>query len=119
MRWSVIVRLLLGLAVLLVAAMFTIQNVSRTSPLSLDLYVYAWQLARPVAIPWLIWGSFGVGFVAASLVGWMRRRGLARTVTRLEQEALLRSAGRPPAAVAKPAAVASPAAPAAGDDWGR
>lgn len=117
MRWPVILRvsvlLLLGLAVV----MFTIQNLSRTTLLSFDMYVYAWQIARPVPVPWIMWGSFGVGVLLTSVISWGRQRRLKKTVSRLEQEALLRSAGRaaPPSA---PAPTESPK-PAPSDDWGR
>lgn len=112
MRWPQILRLGVVLLVLLVAAAFTVQNVSRTSMLSLDLYVYAWRLDRPVPVPWLIWGSFGAGLVLSGLVGWVRRRALRQTVARLEQEALLRSAGRPASSTPTPEAPPT-------DDWGR
>ncbi len=112
MRWSQASRLTVVLLVLLGAVMFTVQNLSRTTTLSFDVVLAAWKLSQPVAIPWLLWGSFGVGFVLATILGWARRRTLARTVARLEQEALLRSAGRP----ASPSE--APATPP-GDDWGR
>ncbi|MSP54629.1 MAG: hypothetical protein EXR69_03345 [Myxococcales bacterium] len=114
MRWSPILRLSILLVALLAAGMFTVQNLSRTTLLSFDVYLYAWRLASPVAVPALIWGSFLSGFAVAGLMGWMRRSGLARTVSRLEQEALLRSAGRPAGAAPPADATASP-----GDDWGR
>lgn len=114
MRWPQILRLLIVLVALLVAAMFTVQNLSRTTVLSFDVYVYAWRLDAPVPVPFLIWGAFLGGFAVAALMGGIRRRGLARTVNRLEQEALLRSAGRPANVTPSPE---TPAAPR--DDWGR
>ena len=116
MRWPQIVRLVFVGTILLAATVFTIQNLSRSTVLSFDVYVYAWRLSQPVAVPWIIWGSFGAGFVLATISGWAARRRLTSTVSRLEQEALLRSAGRP---ASPPAAMPdTPAAPT-GDDWGR
>lgn len=92
--------------------MFTMQNLSRTTSLSFDAYFAAWELARPVPVPVLIWVSFGCGLCLATVVGWARARGMARTVARLQQEALLRSAGR---STGSPAADVKPPT----DDWGR
>ncbi len=115
MRWQTILRLTIVATVALGAVLFTVQNSSRTTGLSFDLYVYAWQLDRPVAVPLLLWSTFGAGLLLAGVYGWSRSRGLARRVAQLQQEALLKSAGRPLA----PAAKAPDAAVAPGDDWGR
>ncbi len=113
MRWPVLIRLTVLLTLALAVVMFTIQNLSRTSSLSFDAYFWAWQLSRPVPVPFIIWGSFSAGVLLTGIVTWGRARRLARKVAQLEQDALLRSAGRAPTA-----AVESPKAPP-GDDWGR
>ncbi len=115
MRWTTLLRLTALALAALAIVMFTLQNVSRTTSLSFDAYFAAWELARPVPVPFVIWGSFGAGVLVASVVGWARARGLARTVARLQQEALLRSAGRTSPA----SAPAADAKPSSADDWGR
>lgn len=112
MRWTTLLRLAAIALAALALVMFTMQNLSRTTSLSFDAYFAAWELARPVPVPLLIWVSFGSGLGLATVVGWVRARGMARTVARLQQDALLRSAGRPSPAPAD-------AKPAPTDDWGR
>lgn len=114
MRWTTLLRLAAITLLMLVLVMFTMQNLSRTTSLSFDAYVAAWELTRPVPVPVLIWASFGCGLLLATVVGWARARGLARTVARLQQDALLRSAGRTSAG-----APAAEPKPAPTDDWGR
>ena len=78
--------------VVLVLVAFIVQNSGRAVGLSLDLYVGAWRLARPVPVTWLMAGCFGAGLVLASLVGAVRRRALRERIARLEQDALLQRA---------------------------
>lgn len=91
MSWSGWLKLLLLTAVALVIVAFTMQNMSRTTQLSLDLYVAAWKLARPIAVPVLVWAAFGSGLVLAGVWGWVRGLALARKVRKLEQELALGS----------------------------
>jgi hypothetical protein len=79
----------------LVAVAFTLQNQSRATSLSLDLYVGAWRLAEPVPVPWLMWGCFGGGLVVAGAWGWLRGISAARRVRQLEQQ-LATSGARAP-----------------------
>lgn len=118
MRWSSVFRLLAVLLVVLAAALFTVQNYTRTTPLSFDVYVAAWQLARPVPVPVVAWASALVGALFAWFTGWRGRRRLAQRLARAEQEALLRAAGRPSARPEAPAEGRS-AEPPTADDWGR
>jgi uncharacterized integral membrane protein len=120
MRWSTVIRLLFVLSLVLSAAMFTVQNSSRTTLLSFDVYFSAWELSQPVPVPVVVWASAAAGAMLAWMMGLRRRITLGRTIARLEQEALLRSAGRPEARsdVADGRATKS-ADPVAGDDWGR
>lgn len=85
LKWSFVVLLLLTIVA------FTMQNMSRTTGLSLNLGLWAWRLRQPVAIPALIWGSFGLGLVVAGGWGWVRSSALTRRVRKLEQELALTS----------------------------
>jgi hypothetical protein len=67
-RWSLI------LAVLGLAVLFTIQNSSRLTDLSLDLGMAAWHLERPLSVPALLWGAFALGVVGGLLLSWLRGR---------------------------------------------
>ncbi|MBM4391867.1 MAG: LapA family protein [Deltaproteobacteria bacterium] len=80
-----------GLALLGIVC-FTVQNSSRTTDLSLDLYVGAWRLVDPAPIPMLMWGSFALGALAAWLYNFRKSITLSRRVRQLEQEMAL--AGR-------------------------
>jgi len=54
--------------VVLLAALFTVQNFSRLSDLSLDLGLVAMHLKQPQPLPVLMWGAFFVGLISG-LVG--------------------------------------------------
>ncbi len=71
---------------------FTVQNSSRTTELSLDLYLGAWKLVDPAPIPMLMWGSFALGALGAWLYNFRKGLALSRRVRQLEQEMAL--AGR-------------------------
>lgn len=58
-----ILSAIVGLLVVAAGALFAVQNSSRTTQLSFDLGVAAWQLAEPVSVPILIGITLGVGFV--------------------------------------------------------
>lgn len=90
MRW-----LKLGFVALLAfaAVAFTIQNGERTSDLSLNLWLVGTRTRGEVAVPWLMWASFGVGFGLASLWGLARVAALSRRVRKLETEAALAGSG--------------------------
>ncbi len=86
MRW-----LKLGILALVVfaAVAFTVQNGGRESALSLDLGLIAWRFRHPVSVPWLMWGSFGLGLGLAGAWGFGRAAILARRVRKLETDAAL------------------------------
>ena len=65
----------LTLCVVSVAALFTVQNSGRTTDLSLDLYFWAWHLERDVAVPYLLWGTLGGGFLFGAIAGRVSGRG--------------------------------------------
>ena len=59
-RWFQLVSVLL---VGLVGTLFTVQNSSRVSDLSLDLWFAAWHLQAPAPLPVLLWVAFAVGLL--------------------------------------------------------
>lgn len=81
---AVVVILLLA-----VGALFVVQNSARSTQLSLDLGVAAWQLERPVPIPALIGVCFGAGLlVGAGSVG-LRMMRLSSRIRQLEQQVVV------------------------------
>ncbi len=82
---------LLKLILLLIAAafmaLFTIQNLGRTSVLSLDLGVVAYQFAEPQPIPYIVLSAFGIGLLLAGFLGIFQRMALAKRIRELEREA--------------------------------
>lgn len=82
-RWVTLVVVLL---VVLVAFMFTVQNVQRTSDLSLDLFFSAWHLGKAIPVPYLLWGAFGGGLLLGGGWGMLSKLAVQRRVRDLEQE---------------------------------
>lgn len=88
-RAASITGLVLLLLAVGVAALFVLQNSGRTTQLSLDLYLGAWQLARPVSVMALVGVSAGVGF-GLGLVAMLPALGrLRRRIRALETQAAL------------------------------
>ena len=56
-----------------VGALFTVQNATRTTDLSLDLYVVAYHLQEPQPVPHLLWAAFGIGLLVGGLWGLVGR----------------------------------------------
>lgn len=86
MRYLVTAFSLLVVGVLGVLALFWVQNMGRTTQLSLDFGLFAWQLSEPIAITNLVGLAFTAGLVCgvlpfATLTVKSRRR-----ARRLEQE---------------------------------
>ena len=77
------------LLVAAVAALFIVQNHSRTAQLSLDLGIAAWQLKEPLSIPILMAICFGSGLVVAGVPLGIRSASANRRARRLEQEVAL------------------------------
>jgi hypothetical protein len=73
----------------LIGALFVLQNAGRTTQLSLDLYVAAWQLSQPVSVPALVGVGFGVGAVAGIVLTIPLRGRLRRRIRSLEQQIAL------------------------------
>jgi uncharacterized integral membrane protein len=72
--------------VLLVGAMFTVQNLDRTSDLSLDLYLVAYHLSDPIPVPYILWAAFGLGLLVAGAWAVFSRMSLHRYIRDLEQQ---------------------------------
>ena len=86
MTWAQRLKWFLLLVFVVALSAFTVQNMGRTTDLSLDLYWAAWKLSQPVAVPVLLWSSFGAGLLLAGGWGWIRAVSLERKVRRLEHE---------------------------------
>lgn len=90
-----------GLIALVVALLgftgflFVVQNSGRTTQLSLDLGVAAWQLSDPVSVPALIGTCFGAGFILGLLTMSGQAARLARRARRLEQQLSMASLAAP------------------------
>ena len=91
-RW--IKLIVLGLAVAFIA-LFTIQNLGRTSDLSLNLWVVAYKLKEPQPIPYMLLAAFGSGLLIAGILGSLNRLGVQRKLRTLEQEAARSHVGAP------------------------
>lgn len=75
--------------------LFWIQNSSRTTQLSLDLWFAAWQLSEPVSIPVLVAGSFAAGLALGVLLLGLPSWRNGRRARRLEAELALAGAAGP------------------------
>jgi hypothetical protein len=87
---------LLKLGLVAAAVLFTIQNMSRTSGLSLDLWAVGFELGEPQPIPFLIWSALAAGLVLG--IGWgvQGRRQFMRRIRQLEAELVRQELGRSP-----------------------
>ena len=83
-RWFILIVLVLTAAL---GALFTIQNSSRVTELSINLWVVAFELAEPQPVPFLILGAFGAGLILAGALGSFNRMGLQRKIRELERQA--------------------------------
>jgi uncharacterized integral membrane protein len=81
--------LIVVLLVVGVIAQFAVENSSRTTDLTLDLYFVAWKLKEPASIPVLIASAFGGGFGLGLLLLLARVFKLGRRVRVLEREVAL------------------------------
>jgi len=90
LTWVVLVLVLVlcGLG-----AMFIVQNMSRTTQLSFDLYFVAWQLQRPIPVPALIGVCFGSGLLAGVVGMGIRNMRKGRKASSLPAGAMGREPG--------------------------
>jgi len=103
-RWFQLVSVLL---VGLVGTLFTVQNSSRTSDLSLDLWFAAWHLQAPAPLPVLLWVAFAVGLLV----------GVIGMVVGRRSSAAAPAYGGSPAWAPPPPASAPPSGGRKDDDW--
>ncbi len=84
------------LSILGVATLFTVQNMSRTSGLSLDLWVVGIQLGDPQPVPYLLGTALALGLILG--VGWgiQSRRNSSRRIRQLESDLVRLELGRSP-----------------------
>jgi len=82
-RWFMLVVVLLVVGLL---ALFTVQNLGRTTDLNLDLWVWAAHLRQPVPVPYLLLGALGVGLVLGGVWGLAGRVTAASRIATLEQD---------------------------------
>ena len=83
--------LFLGLCV--VGAAFVAQNSARTTQLSLNLVVAAWELRQPVSVMGLLGLAFGAGAFVGALPMFLRSRALKSRVRTLEREVAMHDTG--------------------------
>ena len=76
-------------------ALFTVQNLSRTSDLSLNLWLVAFKLKAPQPIPYMILASFGAGVVLAGFFSSLNRLGAHRPIQPSEAQAARKSSPSP------------------------
>jgi len=82
-RWTLLVIVLLLLGGL---ALFTVQNLERSTDLSLDLWVWAGHLQHPQPVPLLLLCAFGLGLVLGGGWGLVGRMRVSSQLAVLEQD---------------------------------
>lgn len=92
--WIVLVVLLAALG--FVTWLFAVQNSARTTVLSLDLGVVAFQTAGALSIPALLGATFGGGFLLALVIVLPRMAAQGRRVRALERQVALNSPDQAP-----------------------
>lgn len=86
------VSLLIFAALAALLAMFLTQNAARTTQLSLNLGVAAWQLRDPVPVVALLVGTFAGGFFLGAVAMLRRSFRQGRRIRELEQQIALGNA---------------------------
>ncbi len=86
-KLSLAITLLLVVVVGGVATLFTIQNSSRVTDLSLDLFVFATHLQQPLSVPVLLWAAFGAGLLLGLVSSVVSRVRMSSRIGDLEMRA--------------------------------
>lgn len=86
MRYLVGVFMVMVLGVMGVLGLFWVQNMGRTTQLSLDFGLFAWQLAEPIAITNLVGVAFAAGLACGMLPFATLSLRSSRRARRLERE---------------------------------
>ena len=85
--WGLTLLLILSLGG--VAGLFIVQNSTRTTQLSLDLGMAAWQLEQPVSVPLLMGACLVAGLLLGAVPVSLRSYSRGRRVKQLERELAL------------------------------
>ena len=96
MKAAQFVSFVLKLGFLFVTVLLTVQNMSRTSELSLDLYFFGAQFSQPQPVPYLVWSGFFIG--GALGVAWSlnARKRAKRRIRDLESSLVRQELGKIP-----------------------
>lgn len=92
-RVFAIVAGILGLLGLVVVVAFVAQNSLRTTQLSLNLVVAAWELKEPMPVIGLLGGAFGLGLVLAGTFFTWLNWGLKAEVRALKRQLAVSDVG--------------------------
>lgn len=89
-KWVALI--LLAAIVVTPVVMFVVQNMERSSELSLNLGVAAYELAQPTPVPLLMLASLGLGLLIGGGWGVAKVASQSRELRRLKREASYASA---------------------------
>jgi hypothetical protein len=98
MRAARVLSAFLKMGLLGAAILFTVQNMSRTSLLSLDLWVVGVQLGEPQPLPYLLWTALALGLLMGLGWGMQGRRKSLRRIRQLEADRVRQELGKAPEA---------------------
>ncbi len=84
-----VIAAVLGFSGVGVAVLFLMQNSGRTTQLSLDLWLAAWQLGEPVSVTGVMGVSFGAGFLVCAVLAIWRSLVSRRQIRKLQQQLAL------------------------------
>jgi len=80
---------LLAVVGIAVGILFVMQNMARTTTLTLDLYVGAWELSEPVPVMTLVGVGFGAGFLVCLVLATWRSLKTRKRIRSLENQVAL------------------------------
>jgi hypothetical protein len=84
-----VIAAVLGFSGIGAAVLFLMQNSGRTTQLSLDLWLAAWQLGEPVSITTVMGVSFAAGFLVCTVLALWRTLVSRKQVRKLQQQLAL------------------------------
>ena len=93
MKIRILIALFFGILICGSAALFVVQNLSRTTQLSFDIQFLAWQLNEPVAVPLLMAICVGVGLLLGFVYFGPKLISLSSQIRRLERQIALSDQG--------------------------
>ena len=71
---KIVIAVLLPLVLIFLLVLFIVQNMARTTDLSLDLRFFAWHLANPLPVVHLLLGCLAGGLLVGAVVGYVKGR---------------------------------------------